>query len=78
MVNSVLIDLQQIKDVSAIVTVSSQFFDVSQFCLNFLMFLINAKIKLNTAKLRKKMQLETYPMSNIVIIKMFQESLCHP
>lgn len=78
MVNSVLIDLQQIKDVSAIVTVSSQFFDVSQFCLNFLMFLINAKIKLNTAKLRKKMQLETYLMSNIVIIKMFQESLCHP
>lgn len=78
MVNSVFIDLQQIKDVSAIVTVSSQFFDVSQFCLNFLMFLINAKIKLNTAKLRKKMQLETYPMSNIVIIKMFQESLCHP
>lgn len=78
MVNSVFIDLQQIKDVSAIVTVSSQFFDVSQFCLNFLMFLINAKIKLNTAKLRKKMQLETYLMSNIVIIKMFQESLCHP
>ena len=63
MVNSVFIDLQQIKDVSAIVTVSSQFFDVSQFCLIFLMFLINAKIKTQYCQIEGKNAIEN--LSNV-------------